>query len=366
MTYGGTFGVQFLPHHPGWDRLTSRELLRMADSAAASDVQHIWFSSRFLSRDTLTLMTAIAARAALNLGTMVHTPWGANPLQLAASLGTLAEILPDNREVLFGLGSGISQARWVERPRPAQFVRETFEVCRTLLAGNQVDFGRYPLVAEYFHLKPHAKMSVQFSRPEAVSFWFAPQGPLGIKLAAEVADGMFVEAGTRVGLAALRNGTLERDVQDVERLRVQAGITRPLRKAMALCMSLSRDRDGAYRRARVHAEEAASRPAFAVPADRELTDDMLRDMFVVGTPEEVADQLVPCLEDAERLGCEHISLGVPTGPDPIEAVELAAQVLVPLVKRRAATVIPSASEESHCGGEAGAKRNEIPRRSSSG
>jgi alkanesulfonate monooxygenase SsuD/methylene tetrahydromethanopterin reductase-like flavin-dependent oxidoreductase (luciferase family) len=339
MTYIGTFGVQFLPHHAGWDQLPSRDFLRLAEAAAAGDLQHIWFSSRFVSRDTLTLMAAIAARFPLNLGTMVHTPWGANPLQLASSLGTLAELLPADREVLFGLGSGITQARWVERPKPAKFVRETFEVCRKLLAHEEVQFSDYPLVADYFHLKARAQMSVQFSRPQAVSFWFAPQGPLGNKLAAEVADGIFVEAGTRLGLRALYDGTLDRDIQEIERLRAAAGNTRPLRRILALSMSLSRDRDAAFKRARMHALEAASRPAFAAAPDRELSDKVLLEMFLVGTPEEVGEQLSECLRGAERFGCEHVVLGVPTGPNPMEAVELAGQTLVPLVKSRSATSV---------------------------
>jgi 5,10-methylenetetrahydromethanopterin reductase len=332
MTYQGTFGVQFLPHHPVWNRLTSLELLRIAEVAAAGDLQHIWFSSRFLSRDTLTLMAATAARVGLNLGTMVHTPWGANPLQLASSLGTIAELLPPDREVLFGLGSGVSQARWVERPKPARFVRQVFVMCRKLLSGEAVQFSDYRLVQDYFHLTGSGQMSVQFSRPEAVSFWFAAQGPLGNRLAAELADGIFLEAGTRLGLRALRDGTLERDLQEIERMRIAAGNGQPLRRILALCMSLSRDRDAAFQRARGHALEAASRAAFAAAPDRELTDQALLEMFLVGTAEEVGEQLLRCMEDAERFGCEHIALGVPTGPDPMEAVELAGQVLVPLVK----------------------------------
>jgi len=334
MSYQGTFGVQFLPHHPVWNRLTSTDFLRLAKTAAAGDLHCIWFSSRFLSREPLILMAAIAARVPLSLGTMVHTPWGANPLQLASSLGTIAELLPQTRELLFGLGSGVSQARWVERPKPARFVRETFEMSRRLLAGDEVPFSEYPLVTDYFHLKGSGQLVVQFSHPERVSFWFAPQGPLGNKLAAEVTDGIFVEAGTRLGLRALRDGTLERDIQEIERLRTQAGITRPLRRIMALCMSLSRDRQAAFNRARMHAVEAASRQAFAGARDAELTDEALTEMFLVGTPDEVAEQLIECMQDAERFGCEHIALGVPTGPDPLEAVELAGQVLVPLVKNR--------------------------------
>jgi alkanesulfonate monooxygenase SsuD/methylene tetrahydromethanopterin reductase-like flavin-dependent oxidoreductase (luciferase family) len=334
MGYRGTFGVQFLPHHPVWNRLTASELLRIAETAAAGDLQYVWFSSRFLARDTLTLMAAVAARFQLGLGTMVHTPWGQNPLQLASALGTIAELLPENREVLFGFGSGITQARWVERPKPVKFMRETFDMCRRLLAGQEVPFSEYPLVSDYFHLKGSGQMSVQFTRPEAVSFWFSPQGPLGNKLAAAAADGIFVEAGTRLGLRALRDGTLEGTIRDIESLRTQAGNTRPLRRILALCMSLSRDRDAAFQRARMHGLVAAERHQFAGASQSELTDQDLSEMFLVGTPDEVSDKLSECMEDAERFGCEHISLGVPTGPDPVEAVELAGHVLVPLVKGR--------------------------------
>jgi alkanesulfonate monooxygenase SsuD/methylene tetrahydromethanopterin reductase-like flavin-dependent oxidoreductase (luciferase family) len=258
--------------------------------------------------------------------------------QHTRDLGTIAELLPDDRELLFGLGSGISQARWVERPKPIRFVRETLQMSRALLAGETVQLAAYPLLTEYFHLKDTAaRMSVPLTRPEAVSFWFSPQGPLGNKLAAEVVDGIFIEAGTTLGLAALRDGTLETTIQDIEQLRAKAGITRPLRRIMGLCVSVSRDRDAAFERARMHAAVAAERHRAAVGPGRELTEEALQEMFLVGTPEEVGERLIACMEDAERFGCEHICLGVPTGPHPLEAVELAGQVVVPLVKGRTAT-----------------------------
>jgi alkanesulfonate monooxygenase SsuD/methylene tetrahydromethanopterin reductase-like flavin-dependent oxidoreductase (luciferase family) len=161
----------------------------------------------------------------------------------------------------------------------------------------------------------------------------APQGPLVARLAAEVADGIFVEAGTTLGLRALRDGTLEQTVEQIERRRQKIGNNRPLRKILGLCMSLSRDRAAAFNRARMHAQAAASRHTFAAAPGSELSDEVLREMFLVGTPDEVGEQLSECLQDAERFGCEHVALGVPTGPDPMEAVDLAGSVLVPLVRR---------------------------------
>lgn len=335
MSYQGTFGVQFLPYYGAWNEVASPELLRIAETAAAGDLQYIWFATRFLARDAMTLMAMVAAHVPLGLGTLVESPWGQNPLKLASSLGTIAEMVPQDREVLFGLGTGNTQARWVDRPRPVRFVRETIEICRRLLAGEEVSSAEYPLVSDYFHLKAAGRLSVRFTRPEAVSFWFCPQGPLGFRLAAEAADGIFMEAGALLGLRSLRDGRLDREAETMDKLRIEAGNARPLRRILSLEMSLSRDREAAFRCARSFALWPRNGHGQQAGQSLGYTDQELAEMFLVGTPEEVAERLSACMEDAERLGCEHIVLGVPTGPDPAEAVELAGQVVVPLARARA-------------------------------
>ena len=214
MSYQGTFGVHFLPHHPVWDELTAPELVRIAETAAKGDLECIWFATRFLARDALTLMSMLSARVPMSLGTLVANPWGRNPLELVSALGAIAEMLPEDREVRFGIGSGVSHSRWVERPRPLRFVRETIEVLRALASGRRVAFDDYPAPhvsakarllptfprrLDYFHLRGGGELTVEFARPEAVSFWFAlTGGPLGDELAVRAADG---------GLPGCRNGS---------------------------------------------------------------------------------------------------------------------------------------------------------------
>ena len=76
-------------------------------------------------------------------------------------------------------------------------------------------------------------------------------------------------------------------------------------------------------------------------ATTEPSDAELMQMFLVGTPGEVSDALVECAGHAERLGCEHIVLGVPTGPDPAVAIELACNVVIPDVLARTAPAGPA-------------------------
>lgn len=333
MTYRGTFGVQFLPHHPGWDHVTAPTYVAMAEDAASGGIEAIWFSTRFLARDASTLMAMLAARADVSLGTLVANPWGRNPLELVSALGTIAELLPGQREVLYGIGSGESHSRWVDRPKALRCVRETIELSRRLLAGEEVALTDHPVVAEYFHLRGTASLAVALEQPR-VSFWFAlTGGPLGNKLAAEVADGVFLDVGTVNGLSAMTDGRLDDALGALDARRAEAGVERPLRRILNTCVSLSNDRDAAFARARRHAELAASRQVAKDGPPPDLSEEGLACTFLVGTPDEVAGQLVQLLDDAERLGCEHIVLGVPTGPDPAEAVTLAAHEVVFAVRK---------------------------------
>jgi hypothetical protein len=55
----------------------------------------------------------------------------------------------------------------------------------------------------------------------------------------------------------------------------------------------------------------------------------LEEMFLVGTPGEVREQLIPCMRAAQQLGCEQIVLGVPVGPTPLQDTELLVQEAIP-------------------------------------
>jgi hypothetical protein len=298
MNFNGTFGVHFLPHHEGWERLTARQLVEMGEVADDGDVECIWFATRFLSRDALTLMSMLSSRVHTSLGTLVANPWGRNPLELVGALGTIAEMLPADREVRFGID---------------------------------------------FHLDGPARLGVELTRPDAVSFWFAlTGGPLGDKLAAEVADGVLIDAGTVMGLSSLSDGRADSYVAAIDARRAAVDGAKPLRKCLNLCVSVSEDRGAALDRARAHADVAAGRGlGHAVGLPAELTDADLAEMFLVGTPDEVTKTLVDCLPHALRLGCEHVVLGVPTGPRPAEAIELISHVVVPAVRRRIGSSPPS-------------------------
>lgn len=344
MRYQGTFGIQYAIHFPVWRDLKTPDLLRLAETTAAGDLQYLWFDDGLDARHTLCAMAAMAARVPFGYGTLVTFPWAENPLDIAAALGTIAELLPPNRELMLGISTGGTAGRYVERIKPVRMVRETIDFCRQILAGEEVALADYPGLVSYFHLKETATVRFPFDLAGRVSFWIPPGGPMMLKATAELADGIALGGGTRLGVAAMTDGTLDRDLEEAERLRRKAGNPRPLRRLLNLEMSLGRDRKEALWRANMHAMTASKRsqsyaarllqkPGQAEPA---FSEEDLEAMFLVGTPDEVGERLLESMEVAERLGCEHILLGVPAGPRPLETAELAGQVLVPMARQRMA------------------------------
>jgi alkanesulfonate monooxygenase SsuD/methylene tetrahydromethanopterin reductase-like flavin-dependent oxidoreductase (luciferase family) len=153
----------------------------------------------------------------------------------------------------------------------------------------------------------------------------------------------------------LRDGTLERTVEEMERLRRAAGNPSPLRKIFKLDMSLAADRTAARRFARNFVSFNAAgdadryigvglaaepllalreryRAGASIEQCAELVSDELLDwVTLAGAPDDVAEGLAEYLEMAERLEFEQVIVAVPVGPDPAEAIELARTMLLPRV-----------------------------------
>ena len=357
MAYHGTFGIHFAIHQPRWVDQPASELVALAEHAASSGFRHVWINDNFKARHTYSLLAAIAARASVGLGTLVTYPYARNPMDMATAFGTIAELLNGN-ELTVGISSGAwaIQGALVERPSPADSIREAISLCRELLTGNEVQFENYPILADYFHVKKTARFHLQFRPQRPVSFWIPPKGPRMLRLAAEVCDGVLFNTYTQyAALPFVRDGSLARTISEMEKMRVAAGNKKPLRRIFKLDVSLDEDSEAAKNFARNFvsfnaADDADRYRALGLPSDQldalqaryregaEISEaaplvgkELIDWVVLAGTPAEVADRFAEYVDAADRLGFEQVILAVPLGPNPRKAVELASRELLPRV-----------------------------------
>jgi alkanesulfonate monooxygenase SsuD/methylene tetrahydromethanopterin reductase-like flavin-dependent oxidoreductase (luciferase family) len=357
MAYTGTFGMHFPIHQPGWVDLSAPAYVDLAGQAEAAGFETVWVNDNFKARHTFSLLAAIAARHEVGLGTLVTYPYARNPMDLATALGTVAE-LSGTREVRVGISTGARaiQGPLVDRPSRETAVREAMDIGRRLFAGEDVAFRDFPVLSTYYHIKPAAHLRIQFRPARPLSFWIPPKGPRMLRLAAEHADGVIFNTYTQYAARPfLRDGTLERTVEEMERVRRSAGNTTPLRKIFKLDMSLAADRTAARRFARNFVSFNAAgdadryigvgfaaeplltlreryRAGASIEECAELVSDELLDWITLaGAPDDVAEGFAEYLAVAERLDFEQVIVAVPVGPDPAEAIELARTKLLPRV-----------------------------------
>lgn len=366
MAYQGTFGIHFAIHQPRWVNQAAPELLALAEQAARGGFTHLWINDNFKARHTYSLLAAIAARVPCGLGTLVTYPYARNPMDMATAFGTIAELL-NGRELTVGISSGAwaIQGALVERPSPTAAIQEAIELSRQLLAGEEVLFRRYPILAAYFHIKKDARFHLQFRPQRPVSFWVPPKGPRMLRLAAERCDGVLFNTYTQyAALPFVRDGSLERTILEMERVRTAAGNRAPLRRVFKLDVSLDEDGDAARQFARNFvsfnaADDADRYRALGLPAGQldalqarylagaEISEaaplvgrELIDWVVLAGTPAEVTGRFAEYVDCADRLGFEQIIVAVPLGPDPRKAVELASRDLIP-------QVVPSFRKKLH-------------------
>jgi len=240
----------------------------------------------------------------------------------------------------------------VERPSPTDGVRESIQISRRLLAGQEVQFEDFPILRSYFHIRNETRFRLQFQPRRPVSFWIPPKGPRMLRLAAEQCDGVLFNTYTQfAALPFIRDGSLQRTLAEIAEMRSRAGNTSPLRRIFKLDISLDEDGEAARRFAKNFvsfnaADDAEHYRKLGLPADQlealrtgyhrrsqiaevaPLAGSELVDWVVLaGTPAEVADRFAEYVDCADRLGFEQIIFAVPLGPNPPMAIQLASQLV---------------------------------------
>lgn len=335
------------------------ELVEIATGVSDSfDI--VWLVDQMLSRNVYVTLAALAANANVGVGTNVTWPVGRNPVEMAASLATLRELVPPDRDVVAGIGTGGALvASLFKRERMVGRVAEAIDLMRRIWTGEAVALSEFPLTQASSDFADEAVAKLAFAVERPIEVVVAGVGPKILELTGRVADGLISPSNLPgLSLAAFRAGKFD-ELAKLDRLeagRAKSAIA-DFKKIYGINCSVSKNRAQAKLYARRQlalvvgnanlwpALEAVGldvqsaqevKQAFdsggGIDAACERLSDSLADGLIIsGTPEECIPGMLELKKYAEDAGFSEFYLGAPLGPDLGEACELLANQVVPAV-----------------------------------
>lgn len=355
-TFTGELGLQFVTHLA--NHYTLRDLVRLAQLGHDRGFAQIWVNDNIRYRNQLIVLTAIASRVPIRLGTAIMVPYFHNPLDVADSFGALSELCED-QEISIGIARGdLGQSpQHVQPLKPIAMVRETVQLLRRALNGEELAYAEFPFLLEFYRLNPKGKFQLAFKPKATFKFYGGGNGPQSLRMCGSVMDGM-ISSGTYIPM--LKAGRQKGMLETAENAAAAEG-GKKLRKICELNVSIAKKHDAAMdfpRRQVAHSilqwdalgftpeeyakmgvkreqvlklKEAFEAGATVEQASALVSDHMVRCYYAAGTPEEVRDQIIELTGAAGELGYDHVAFAK-LGPDYEEAIGLLANQVVPALR----------------------------------
>lgn len=347
----GRLGVQITP----WSG--SRALVALGRRFAPL-VDTVWVQDQMLARNVYALLGALA-QAGCGVGTNVTYPVGRNPIEMASAAATIAELVPDGRDMTVGMGTGGALVNSLFRKdRPISAVREAIELMRRLWAGDRVELDGFPALGAALAYKPGAVAALTYPVERPPVIVVAGVGPKILEVAGAYADGLISPSNLpTLSRAAFLTGRFgEVSGLDLARAARPAG-TAPLRLVFGINTSVSQDRKRAREHARRQVALVVGNPRLWPDLERVGLDlesagsvkeafdeglgidgaaarcsDALADGLIIsGTPDDCVPAIAELRDLAAAEGYGEFYVGAPLGPDPEEAAELLISQVIPQV-----------------------------------
>ncbi len=313
------------------------DVVALAQAAEAAGFDQFWISNDLFLRSAPVMLGAVGgATSHIELGIGILNPYTIHPGEIAMMAATLDELTGCRFNL--GLASGAANfLQWVglRQEKPLAMMRETIVAIRRLLAGERVG-----LSGPFLQWTDEAYL--RYDAPRVTPIYLGALGPGMLRLAGELADGvlpLLFPPEHYFGVMPLIEAGAQRRSSNLETLD------------MAACfwVSLSENRQAARRvlaekiayygpslspliLERLSLTQAAFEPieqAVMVDNDMDracqLVDERMLRIGVVGDPSALIHRLEPLV----AAGARHLSFGPPLGPEPLAAIALLGEYVLP-------------------------------------
>lgn len=327
-----TIGVQF--HLPTHKSLHLSEIVELARVAEGGGVDQVWVTDNLQNRNVFAVLSALAANTDLSLGTAIMVHYFRNPVDAAASIATITEMM-DGQEISIGVGRGnIRTSNYIETPRPLAMMKESAQALRWLLDGDEMAAESVPALAEYFHYAEGARFRLNVSPDVDVALYCGGDGPKTLAIGGRYMDGLLCGTTFR---PIEKMGHLPALLKVFDDAASSAGRTEPPRRVAEVKISLHEDRTASRAFARkgvgsrvlglrwrgysdddigrlgiapADIDRLATAKAAGAGTSQELadlvTDPMIDAFFIAGDPAECRSQVADLLALAREHHFEQI------------------------------------------------------------
>ena len=316
------------------------KLVELAQLCEREGMDRFGVSDWRFYHDCFVVMTAcLQGTERLEVESLVTDPYVRHPSLTAAAHATMDDL--SRGRAILGIGAGVEQPTFweYERRLPMTAVREAVEICRRMLRGESVTFKGREISVE------GAQLNFRPYRPD-LPILIAARGKRMLELAGELADivhlaSFFVNAGhhrenlehVRRGAerAGRKMGSFEIDISmpcsvSADRAAARRAAKRPAAQGIlwtAAAERYSRDRTDWVRPAQFNVPENVVRELaswdFWTQAEFPdrladvITDDVLDQFALAGTPEECAGRLLALQRELPEVTGVRIYAVPPTG-----------------------------------------------------
>lgn len=324
------FAVEFVPQEAYW-KTTYYSML-----AEKSGYDYVWITDHFNNRNVYTtLATILNYTDKVKIGPGVTNPYVMHPIGAAQAMASLAEMAPGR--VVCGLGTGDKTTLDmvnIPREKPLKTIRETVQIIRGITSGKRLtlDGAIYKI----------SGVKLNFKIPEPIPIFIGAQGPKMLSLAAEVGDGVLINASNpkdfELAFTHIKEGLSKagKSMNDIEVVAATAfSVDKDVQKArqaaipvaafiVAGCPEPILERHGISVDAAGKIGDAIAKGDWG-KVFSQVTPDMIDAFAICGTP----DVCVEKIEQLVKMGVTLFITGSPIGPKIHKSIELFSKEVLP-------------------------------------
>jgi len=328
------FGIEFVPKDLYW------KTTFYAMQAEKLGFDYVWVTDHFNNRNVYVSLALISAHTnKIRLGPGVTNPYLIHPIITAQAVASLNEVAPGR--VVCGLGVGdkttLNMVN-VQQTKPLSTIGETVKVIRELTSGKSLEHK-----GEIFAISG-ARFAFRVANP--IPIFIGAQGPKMLMLAAEIGDGVLINAShpkdIETASASIKEGLAKagKKAGDVEVAAYTSFSTdEDAKKAMkavlpvvgyidAGCPEVVLQKHGISVEAAKKIRDAIAQMNWK-EAFSQVTPEMIEAFSICGTPD-------ACIEKIDRLlkiGVTQFVAGSPIGANMRKSIDIIGKEVLPHFKK---------------------------------